>query len=83
MAASSVPSGDLTLHGIPGEVEDSKSAPRSAILLQLGEGVIEDLKKASNAKEGLRFVTGSAPVSCLHNQALGKSLTFTSEATDR
>ena len=60
MAETEEPQG-IVLHG-PGEVEEPKSSSSSAILLKLSDGIMQDLKKVSSTKEGLRFTTGNIPV---------------------
>ena len=58
--ASNLPAGGISLHGPAEHVGDLKAGTSSAILLKLGEDVLQDLKGA--AKDELRFVTGSSPV---------------------
>ena len=61
MAAALPPSG-ISMHGAA-EVEDPKPGSSSAILLKLSDSIVQDLKKASHAKDRLHFVAGSTPVS--------------------
>ncbi|KAK5121069.1 hypothetical protein LTR85_005553 [Meristemomyces frigidus] len=60
MANSSMHTGDITLHGVHG-TEGDKPGLTAAVLLKLSDGLLQDIKRASHAKEGLHFVTGSAP----------------------
>ncbi|KAK4892041.1 hypothetical protein LTR27_009391 [Elasticomyces elasticus] len=56
--AATMPKGGITLHGGIGHEEKSGSG---AVLLKLGDGMLESLKKASQAKERLQFITGNSP----------------------
>ena len=56
--------GSISLRGAA-EVEDPKPGRTSALLLNLDGGLVQELKKASREKDGLRFVTGNTPVRCL------------------
>ncbi|KAK4543905.1 hypothetical protein LTR36_004679 [Oleoguttula mirabilis] len=60
MAGSSMHTGDITLHGVH-DTEDGKPGSAPGVLLKLSDGLLQDIKRASHAKEGLQFVTGSAP----------------------
>ncbi len=51
--------GGITLHGGEGDADMAEAG--SAVALTLGGGIVEGMKKASRAKEGLQFVTGSTP----------------------
>ena len=62
MALSSVSNAGVTLHGVQG-IQDEKHGSASAVLLKPSDGLLQNLKKASNTKEALQFVTGSSPVS--------------------
>ncbi|KAK5731698.1 hypothetical protein LTR17_011169 [Elasticomyces elasticus] len=53
-----MPKSGITLHGGVGHEEKSGSG---AVLLKLGDGMLESLKKASQAKERLQFITGNSP----------------------
>ena len=56
-----LPPGGILLHGAA-EVEELKGDSTSAILLKLSDSVLQDVKKASQEKERLHFVTGATPV---------------------
>ena len=60
---SSIPRSGISLHGVAGTADGLKPGSGSAVLCKLNEGILQDLRKASQAKDALRFVTGSAPVS--------------------
>jgi len=59
MAVSSIPKGGMTLRGGGRDADMAKAD--SAVSLTLGGGMVESLRKASQAREGLQFVTGSTP----------------------
>lgn len=60
--ASTLPPSSITLHGAA-EVEVVKPGSTSAIVFKLSDRIVQDLKKASHAKDRLHFVSGSTPVS--------------------
>jgi len=62
MAAPSLPSGGVTLHGVGDRVEEGKANSASAVLLKVSDGMLQDIRKAAQARDGLQFVTGSTPV---------------------
>ena len=59
--AAAIPSSGISLRGAA-EADVSSPGSSSAILLKLGDRVLDDLKKASSVKDGLRFLTGNTPV---------------------
>ncbi|KAK1082806.1 hypothetical protein LTR33_003664, partial [Friedmanniomyces endolithicus] len=59
MAVPTMTKGGITLHGGEGDADMAEAG--SAVALTLGGGIVEGMKKASRAKEGLQFVTGSTP----------------------
>ncbi|KAK0272839.1 hypothetical protein LTR57_015617 [Friedmanniomyces endolithicus] len=59
MAVSSIPKGGMTLRGGGRDADMAKAD--SAVSLTLGGGMVESMRKASQAREGLQFVTGSTP----------------------
>ncbi|KAK0933216.1 hypothetical protein LTR29_015182 [Friedmanniomyces endolithicus] len=59
MAVSTIPKGGITLHGGEGDANMAKAG--SAVSLTLGGDMVESMRKASRAKEGLQFVMGSTP----------------------
>lgn len=61
MAVSSIHSSGITLHGVQC-TEQGEPGSASAVLLSISDGLLQDIKKASQAKEGLQFVTGRTPV---------------------
>ena len=63
--AASIPASGISLHGAVESEENVKPGSSSAILFNLNDSVLQDLRKASHAKDGLHFVTGGAPVSQL------------------
>jgi len=62
MAAPSLPSGGVTLHGVGNRVEEGKAGSVSAVLLKLSDGLLQDIRNAAQGKDGLQFVTGNTPV---------------------
>lgn len=83
MASLSMHTGDITLHGVP-DGEDGKPGSSLAVLLRLSDGLLRDIKKASHAKEGLQFVTGSTPVRLPYSLSVGLTAAKCGvEASDR
>ncbi|KAK1817559.1 hypothetical protein LTR12_008084 [Friedmanniomyces endolithicus] len=61
MAEPNRQKGSITLHGGEGDADMAKAGSATAVSLTLGNGMVESMRKASRAKEGLQFVTGSTP----------------------
>lgn len=62
MAVSAIPAGGVSLRGAPADMDASKHTSKSAILFKLSQSMLNDLREASNGKDGLHFVTGKVPV---------------------
>ena len=62
MAVSTIPAGGFSLHIPSADMGSSKHSSKSAILFKLSQSMLNDLREASNTKDGLQFVTGKAPV---------------------
>ncbi|KAK3710741.1 hypothetical protein LTR37_010160 [Vermiconidia calcicola] len=58
--AATIPASGISLRGAA-EADGCLPGSSSAILLKLGDRVLDDLKKASSVKDGLRFLTGNTP----------------------
>lgn len=68
MAVSPIPAGGVSLRGAPVDMDSNKHTPKSAILFKLSQTMLNDLREASNGKDGLHFVTGKVPVRLLVSQ---------------
>ena len=53
----------ISLRGEPGKVNNVEPGRGSAILLKLGDNILQGLRKSSQTKDALSFVAGSVPVS--------------------
>lgn len=62
MAMSSMPDAGITLYGPDDSAKEAKQSLCTAILLKLSNGVVQDIKAASQSKHGLNFIAGNAPV---------------------
>ncbi|KAK5134625.1 hypothetical protein LTR08_006281 [Meristemomyces frigidus] len=73
MALSSIPDEGITLHGVQG-TEEGKHGSASAVLFKLNDGLLQSFRKASQTKEGLQFVAGSAPKLRIGSRTIDLSL---------
>ncbi|KAK5163790.1 uncharacterized protein LTR77_010464 [Saxophila tyrrhenica] len=71
--AAPTPAGSISLRGAP-DVEDAKAGHSCALLLKLDQEVVQDLRKASREKEGLRFTAGSTPKLRIGNRSIDLTL---------
>ncbi|KAM0720526.1 hypothetical protein Q7P37_004662 [Cladosporium fusiforme] len=69
MAVSPIPAGGVSLRGPPLDMPTTKHDSRSAILFKLSQSMLNDLREASNGKDGLHFVTGKVPKLQLGNRS--------------
>jgi len=68
--AASMAAATISLRGAA-DIDDPKPGRAAALLLKLDGGVVQDLKKASREKDGLRFNTGATPVGNSHAHSRG------------
>lgn len=62
MAVSTLPAGGVSLRGLSADMDDTTHSSKSAILFKLSQSMLNDLRAASNGKDGLHLVTGKVPV---------------------
>ena len=62
-----IPSDGIALHGLGRSVDNEKPHIGNALLLKLNDGLSKDIKKSSDTKDGVQFVTGNTPVSWMYD----------------
>ncbi|KAL1589710.1 hypothetical protein WHR41_01694 [Cladosporium halotolerans] len=74
MAVSTLPAGGVSLRGLSADMDDTTHSSKSAILFKLSQSMLNDLRAASNGKDGLHLVTGKVPKLRLGNRSLDLSV---------